>query len=409
MQIHHVGYRIRGFSRLTQVGHRWDMIPHEAHHRLKILHFCARYGRPATYEAFGVSRRTLSRWQRALAQAGGDPQALAVRSRAPHRRRQALWPPALSQEIRRLRTTYPNLGKVKLHVLLRPWCAQQGLALPSVSTIGRLIARAPDQMRHTPVRLDARGRPKPRARSRKPRPPRPRPAPPLAVLAGDPVVRLHAGLRRYVFTFIDPCSCFAFAVATATASSRHATHALDALCALLPAPPRFLLSDNGPEFQGQFQHRLDERGLTHWWTYPRSPKMNAHAARFNRTLQEMFVDYHEDLLFDDLAAFHRKLADWLLAYNTVLPHYSLGHQTPVQFLLRHQPECQRWWTYTTGGLTQRDLLRWWRAADGADSIRVTVGRQRFGEKQAMCPFLTRSLYGSSVAWLRNDSSATASP
>lgn len=40
--------------------------------------------------------------------------------------------------------------------------------------------------------------------------------------------------------------------------------------------------------------------------------MNAHAARFNRTLQEPFVDDHEDFLVDDLAAFNRKLADWLL-------------------------------------------------------------------------------------------------
>ena len=57
-------------------------------------------------------------------------------------------------------------------------------------------------------------------------------------------------------------------------------------------------------------------------SHPRSPKMNAHAERFNRTLQEQFVDYQEDLLFDDLAAFNQKLADWLLAYNTVLPHHS---------------------------------------------------------------------------------------
>ena len=37
--------------------------------------------------------------------------------------------------------------------------------------------------------------------------------------------------------------------------------------------------------------------------------MNAHAERFNRTLQESFVNYHEDLLFTDLAEFNRKLAD----------------------------------------------------------------------------------------------------
>ena len=78
-----------------------------------------------------------------------------------------------------------------------------------------------------------------------------------------------------------------------------------------------MLSDNGSEFLGHFQHRLEERGITHWWTYPCSPKMNAHVERFIRTIQKPFVDDHEDLLFDDLAAFNRKLADWLLSDNTV--------------------------------------------------------------------------------------------
>ena len=346
MHVHHVGFRIRGFYRLAQFGHRWEMTPKDAQHRFNILQFFARHGPAATCEAFGVSRRTLYRWKRNLLQAKGDPQALAARSSAPRRRRQTTWPPALSHEIRRLRTTYPNLGKAKLQVLLQPWCAQQGLGLPSVSTIGRLIARAPDKMRHAPVRLNARGRPKPAARSRRARQPKGLRHGPLQVFACDTVVRLHAGLRRYLFTFLDPHSRFAVAFAAATASSRHTTHALDALCALLPASPQFILSDNGSEFLGHFQQRLDEYGITHWWTYPRSPKMNAHVERFNRTLQETFVDYHEDLLFDDLAAFNRQLADWLLTYNTVLPHHSLGRQSPVQFLIQHQPECQRWWTHT---------------------------------------------------------------
>ncbi len=208
--------------------------------------------------------------------------------------------------------------------------------------------QAPDHMRQAPLRLDARGRPKPAARPRKTRPPRPRPTQPLVLFACDTVVRLHAGLQRYVFTFLDPYSRFALAWATATASSRHAAVGLEALCTLLPTPPQFLLSANGAEFHGHFQQRLDAYGITHWWTYPRSPKMNAHVERFNRTLQEQFVDYHEDLLVDDLAAFNRKLADWLLAYNTVLPHHSLGRQSPVQFLIHHQPECQMWWTHTEG-------------------------------------------------------------
>ena len=113
-----------------------------------------------------------------------------------------------------------------------------------------------------------------------------------------------------------------------------AVHALDALCALLPVPPRAVLSDNGTEFQGHFHARLEARGIPHWWPYPRSPKMNAHVEHLNRTLQEQFVAYQEALLFDDLAAFNRKLADWLVAWTTVWPHQSLCRQSPVQFLLR---------------------------------------------------------------------------
>jgi len=57
------------------------------------------------------------------------------------------------------------------------------------------------------------------------------------------------------------------------------------------------------------------RGIKRWYTYPKTPKMNAHTERFHRTIQESFVDDHEELLFTDLALFNRKLADWLVFYN----------------------------------------------------------------------------------------------
>jgi hypothetical protein len=74
--------------------------------------------------------------------------------------------------------------------------------------------------------------------------------------------------------------------------------------------------------------------------------MNAHAERFNRTVQESFVDDHEELLFTDLALFDRKLADGLVFYNDERPHHTLGQRSPLSFLLQHQPECQRYWTHT---------------------------------------------------------------
>ena len=75
--------------------------------------------------------------------------------------------------------------------------------------------------------------------------------------------------------------------------------------------------------------------------YLRAPNRNARAKRFNRTLQEHFVDDHEDWRFDDLAVFNQKLADWLLADKTVLPHHRLSRESSGLFLIQHQPKCQK--------------------------------------------------------------------
>jgi transposase InsO family protein len=75
---------------------------------------------------------------------------------------------------------------------------------------------------------------------------------------------------------------------------------------LLPHTPKVVLSDNGSEFEADFARLLEDQGIKRWYTYPKNPKMNAHAERFNRTIQESFVDYHEELLFTDLALFNRQ-------------------------------------------------------------------------------------------------------
>jgi transposase InsO family protein len=155
-------------------------------------------------------------------------------------------------------------------------------------------------------------------------------------------------MRRYIVTFIDPVSHFAFAVGLPSKHARHTARALEQGLSLLPHIPKVVLSDNGSEFEADFARLLEDRGIKRWYTYPKNPKMNAHAERFNRTIQESFVDYHEELLFTDLALFNRKLADWLVFYNAERPHHSLSQQSPLSFLLEQQPECQRYWTHTRG-------------------------------------------------------------
>jgi len=146
------------------------MVNETAAYRYKVLCFREKFGLEATEEAFGVKRH-LYRWKK-LHEHGGDIGALAPASSAPGTHRKRQWPKAVTDEIRRLRKVHPNLGKDKIYPLLVPFCRQQGLPCPRASTIGRIIADAPDKMRHVPQRLNARGKPKPVRRTRKARKPR---------------------------------------------------------------------------------------------------------------------------------------------------------------------------------------------------------------------------------------------
>jgi len=68
--------------------------------------------------------------------------------------------------------------------------------------------------------------------------------------------------------------------------------------------------------------------------------MNAHAERFNRTIQEEYIDYHEDELLDP-EQFNVGLMQHLLWHNTERPHGSLKMKPPVQFIQDSfsHPEC----------------------------------------------------------------------
>ena len=160
----------------------------------------------------------------------------------------------------------------------------------------------------------------------------------------DTVIAVRDGVRRYLFACLDLRSRFGLAVATPGRSSRWARDFADLAFDLFPGRVDRVLSDNGSEYEGRFGDLLKARGIARCYTYPKTPKMNAHAERFNRTVQEEFLDYHEDLLWGDeanLAALNRKLAEWLLWYNGERPHEALGQRTPIAALARERSMLDR--------------------------------------------------------------------
>ncbi|WP_201353138.1 integrase core domain-containing protein [Hydrogenimonas urashimensis] len=354
MQTDYLFHGLKGFKRLQSVCYRLQMQTNTALKRLKILKFYDKWDLDATLEAFDISRRTLYRWKALYKESDGDILSLNPRSKAPKKKRQSQTPGEIVEKIRELRSTYPNMGKAKLYHLLKPWCEENRLPVVSESTIGRVIANDKDKMRLIPYRIDSKGNVKPKRRVFKNRKPKNLKSKPMRLWAVDTIQRVCDGMRRYIMTLVDPHSRVAFAVAIPTRHSKHTANVLNALLeglfdtAHVTTKPRSfcILSDNGSEFMKLFDALVQEKGLTHYWTYPRSPKMNAHNERFNRTLQEQFVDFHEDLLFTDIELFNQKMAEWLVDYNTLIPHHSLRLKPPVQYLIEHHPECHMWWTNT---------------------------------------------------------------
>ena len=345
MHIYRLSYGVRGFVRLADYALRWTrMVTDKAKHKARVLAFWQQYGLAAAIEAFGVKRRTLYHWRAKLRKGGGKLESLNEGSRRPKRVRRRTWPEEVTGEIRRLRTEHPHLGPDKVAILLRARPGLQGLRLPRARTVARIIADAPDKMRTFPVKVRHNGQIVPRKRAKKARKPKGF----LAAYPGhcgafDTVERFIHGCRRYVLTFTDLYSRFAFALATMSHASKAAEEFFHVIRQVFPYPLAYVLTDNGSEFMKHFDATLRTLHQTHWHTYPKTPKMNAHEERFNRTIQEEFVDYHAGALLDP-ATFNRELIPYLLWYNGERPHWSLKLKSPIQFLMEQEPElCNMWW------------------------------------------------------------------
>jgi transposase InsO family protein len=346
MQTEYLWHGVKGYKHLDKFSYLFSMTTGKANERLRIIEFSNKHGYKAAIDAFGISKRTIQRWKASIA--NKDFTTLNPKSCRPKKLRESRHSKLLIDEIKRLRTLHPNIGKAKLHVMLIDWCNINNVKLPSESSIGRIIASAKDKMRLVPQRIDRLGSVKTIKRVFKDRKPKGLKTKPLTMWAVDTIQKQSCNLKRYLLTMIDPNSRVAFAAAI---PSKHTKHTSKVLSALLDGlgdsnSNTIILSDNGSEFKKEFDELLKQKQLTHYWTYPRSPKMNAHNERFNRTIQEQFVDYNEDLLFSDIELFNEKLTEWLFDYNTKIPHHSLGLKTPIQNLMENHPECQRYWTNT---------------------------------------------------------------
>jgi transposase InsO family protein len=315
------------------------MVSEKAKERTRVLAFWERHGLEATMEAFQVSRRTIFRWREKLKEGGGKFESLNEQSRQPKHLRKREWPEGIKTEIKRLRNEHPNLGKEKIKKLLERFCDTKDMG----------------GLRIFPTKVHHNGQIVPRKRASRPRKPKDfRAEYPGHCGAFDTIEKIIHGSRRYVLTFTDIYSRFSVAWATTSHASMAAKEFFDVVRFLFPFELKYILTDNGSEFMKHFDDQIRELHKEHWHTYPKTPKMNAHAERFNRTIQEEYLDYHEgELLNPD--HFNIGLMKHLLWHNTERPHHSINLQSPAEYIKKFQgqslntfpqQECQMYLTYT---------------------------------------------------------------
>jgi len=80
-----------------------------------------------------------------------------------------------------------------------------------------------------------------------------------------------------------------------------------------------------------FEEYCQEQSIPHLFTYPRSPKINGVVERFNRTIQEEFIE-RSDSLYMGRQSITTHLQKYLNWYNQTRPHQSLGYKSPSQYI-----------------------------------------------------------------------------
>ena len=113
-------------------------------------------------------------------------------------------------------------------------------------------------------------------------------SPPLQTIAMDTITYRFEGRNHYVLTAIDLNTRVAYAKPLPTKHTARAlleilesveslrAKALSSSTSCNSKIPITILSDNGSEFEKEFEALTKEKKLEHLWTYPRSPKQNAH-------------------------------------------------------------------------------------------------------------------------------------
>lgn len=142
-------------------------------------------------------------------------------------------------------------------------------------------------------------------------------------------VSLFPGFTFKHFTACDVFTRWQVLEAHGRATAHTAAGFLNAILQRMPFAVQAIQVDGGSEFMAQFETACRDRGIKLFVLPPRSPKLNGHVERAQRTHKEEF--YYRLTSATTLTQVNKLLRKWEDVHNCYRPHQALGQITPLAF------------------------------------------------------------------------------
>lgn len=279
-----------------------------------------------TASHFGISRKTLHKWLSRFDET--HLKSLEEHSRAPKTKRDWMVTKKEEDNIKSLREKNMELGKRKLR---RIYFREYGIWI-STWKIERVIRKHklyPDPVKHDKlVEKKLKSKPKIRIHEVKDQIKQIKEFGFLWHI--DAIIIWWYGQRRIIFTALEEITKIGFARVYKSNTSGYAEDFLKRLMYLVEGRVDIMHQDNGSEFKGDFERACEKLNILQIYSRPYTPKDNPALERFNRTVQEEWLDFSEVGL-DDILEANLDLTTWLIKYNSYRPHDSLDLDTPLEY------------------------------------------------------------------------------
>jgi transposase InsO family protein len=138
--------------------------------------------------------------------------------------------------------------------------------------------------------------------------------------------------KHYQFTAIDDCTRIRVLRIYDRCNQKTAIQFLDYVVQKLPFRVEVIQTDNGAEWQSSFHWHVLDRGISHVYIKPSTPRLNGKVERSHRIDAEEFYRMLDGVVIDDASVLNAKLEEWERFYNFDRPHGALDGQTPYERL-----------------------------------------------------------------------------